>query len=77
MNQRRRNSGQAGVTFIEMLVVVVIIGLFAALIMANTVLLDMKFAMVYWTLLGIWGAFPRIHAIRIPVVIVHEKAVNV
>jgi general secretion pathway protein G len=32
MNRRRRNSGQAGVTLIEMLVVVVIIGLFAALV---------------------------------------------
>src|ERR1035441_4528681 len=32
MNQRRRSSGQAGVTLIEMLVVVVIIGLFAALV---------------------------------------------
>ena len=32
MSQRRRNRGQAGVTLIEMLVVVVIIGLFAALV---------------------------------------------
>jgi general secretion pathway protein G len=32
MNHRRRSSGQAGVTLIEMLVVVVIIGLFAALV---------------------------------------------
>ncbi len=32
MNRRRRNSGQAGVTLIEMLVVVTIIGLFVALV---------------------------------------------
>ena len=64
--------GQLGV-----LLRAVSVGMFSALIMANAALLDMKFAMVYWTLLGIWGAFPRIHAIRIPVVIVHEKAVNV
>jgi general secretion pathway protein G len=36
MNQRRRrNRGQAGVTLIEMLVVVVIIGLFVALVAPN------------------------------------------
>ena len=35
MNQRRRRSrGQAGVTLIEMLVVVVIIGLFVALVLS-------------------------------------------
>jgi len=32
MNRRRRSGGQAGVTLIEMLVVVVIIGLFVALV---------------------------------------------
>ena len=35
------------------------IGLFTALILANTVLLDMKFALVYWTLLGVWTTVPR------------------
>src|ERR1035441_5969231 len=34
-NQRRRRNGQAGVTLIEMLVVVVIIGLFVALVAPN------------------------------------------
>jgi len=34
------------------------VGLFAALIAANTVLLDMKFAIVYWTLLGVWSGVP-------------------
>ncbi len=35
MNQRRRTRGQAGVTLIEMLVVVTIIGLFVALVAPN------------------------------------------
>ena len=35
MTERRRRSGQAGVTLIEMLVVVVIIGLFVALVAPN------------------------------------------
>jgi len=34
-------------------------GLFAALVMANTVLLDMKFMLVYWTLVGVWSVVPR------------------
>ena len=47
------------------------VGLFAALIMANSVLLDMKFAIVYWTLLGIWSALPRT-ASPMGVVIIRE-----
>ncbi len=35
MNRQRRNRAQAGITLIEMLVVVVIIGLFAALVAPN------------------------------------------
>ena len=35
------------------------VGLFAAMVMANTVLLDMKFALVYWTLVGVWSVVPR------------------
>ena len=34
-------------------------GLFMAMVMANTVLLDMKFALVYWSLLGLWSIVPR------------------
>jgi hypothetical protein len=35
------------------------LGLFTAMVMANTVLLDMKFMLVYWTLVGVWSVVPR------------------
>jgi hypothetical protein len=35
------------------------VGMFTALIMANTVLLGMKFPMMYWSLVGIWSVLPR------------------
>ena len=54
------------------------VGLFAALLGANTVLLDMKFAMVYWTLVGVWSVLPRTRTRRLaPVAIREIEAVNV
>jgi hypothetical protein len=36
------------------------VAFFVALIAANTVLLDLKFAMVYWSLVGLWSVLPRV-----------------
>ncbi len=47
-------AGQLGV-----LLRAISMGLFMAMVMANTVLLDMKFALVYWSLLGLWSIVPR------------------
>jgi hypothetical protein len=53
-------------------------GFFVALLAANTVLLDMKYAMIYWTLVGVWSALPRTRITRLaPVPIPDRKAVNV
>ena len=53
------SAGQLGVLLRSMSV-----GLFLALLFNNTVLLDMKFAAVYWTLVGVWSMVPRARVVQ-------------
>jgi len=53
----RNQPGAAGQ--LNVLLRTISVGLFAAMVGANTVILDMKFMLVYWALVGVWSVIPR------------------
>jgi len=54
------------------------VGFFWALIGFNTVLLDLKYAVVYWSLVGVWSVLPRTSSVRhAPLVMETREVVSV
>jgi hypothetical protein len=52
------------------------VGLFAALIGANTVLLDLKYALVYWSLVGVWSVIPVRQTDLVPILVREAEVVT-